>query len=129
MVGFLTDIQSTETFKNSDGPRIIVGILKTSKIFEILVNGFAAVAAAATGNEILKESFMELKIDELIMQTLSSQREVCIQSVYDAIRALLTADDNRVVASQVSEKLVYLLCLFFFSLLILFTSLGLDVKW
>ncbi|KAI6701289.1 hypothetical protein NL676_015613 [Syzygium grande] len=97
----LYDIQSTETFKNSDGPRIIVGILKISKNFEILVNGFAAVAAAATGNEILKESFMELKIDELIMQILSRQREVCIQSVYDAVRALLTADDNRVVASQV----------------------------
>lgn len=59
-------------------------------------------ALAATANEILKESFMGLKVDELIMEILSMQKKVSIQSLYDAIRILLTPDDNRVVASQVS---------------------------
>ena len=65
-------------------------------------SGFGVVALAATGNEILKESFMELKVDELIMEILSIHKNTGIQNLYDAIRVLLTPDDNRVVASQVS---------------------------
>lgn len=72
---------------------------------EILNSGFSVVAASATGNEVVKESYMELKIDELILEILSRQRNDSIQSLYDAIRVLLTPDDNRVVASQVSVGL------------------------
>lgn len=78
-------------------------ILDQSQNFDILNSGFSVVVDAATGNEILKESFMELKVDELVMRLLSKQTRPGIQSLYDAIRVLLTADDNRVVASQVSE--------------------------
>lgn len=60
-------------------------------------------ASAATGDEIVKESFMELKVDELVMEIMSIHKNTGIQNVYDAIRALLTPDDNRVVASQVSK--------------------------
>ncbi|KAF2316624.1 hypothetical protein GH714_041965 [Hevea brasiliensis] len=99
---FLYDVQSTETFRSSDGPTILAGILKgESESLDILDCGFNVVAAAATGNEILKESFMELKIDELILQVLNRQNTGNVQSLYDAIRVLLTPDDNRVVASQV----------------------------
>lgn len=45
---------------------------------------------------------MTLKVDELIMEIMSMHKNVSIQSLYDAIRVLLTADDNRVVASEVS---------------------------
>lgn len=69
-------------------------------------SGFAVVAASATGNEVVKESYMELKIDELILEILSRQRNDSIQSLYDAIRVLLTPDDDRVVASQVSAGLL-----------------------
>ncbi|KAA8538646.1 hypothetical protein F0562_028160 [Nyssa sinensis] len=67
----------------------------------ILNSGFSVVAAAATGNEILKESFMDLKIDELIIQLLRGQHKRSINSLFDVIRILLTPADNRVVASQV----------------------------
>lgn len=98
------DLQSTETFWNSGGPSIVLGILNHGgENLDILNGGFAVVAAAATGNEVLKESFMELKIDELILQTLNRQSKGSIQSLYDAICILLTPDDNRVVASQVSQ--------------------------
>lgn len=102
----IADIQTTETFRNSDGPSILVGILNdSSQNLDILNSGFAVVAAAATGNEILKEAFMELKIDELILQLLNRQSKGSVQSLYDAIRVLLTPDDNRVVASQVSQQI------------------------
>lgn len=65
-------------------------------------SGFRVVASATTGDEIVKESFMELKVDELIMEIMSINKKTGIQSLYDAIRVLLTPDDNRVVASQVS---------------------------
>lgn len=69
---------------------------------DILSSGFAVVAAAATCNEVIKESFMELKIDELILRALSVKSEGSFESLYDSIRVLLTPDDSRVLASQVS---------------------------
>lgn len=81
-----------------------MGILRdASQNADILNSGFSVVAAAANGNEILKESFMELKIDELVVQIMKSQGKGRVNSLYEAIRVLLTADDNRVVASQVSK--------------------------
>lgn len=102
MAALLHDLQSTETFRSSGGPLILIGFLNSgSENLDILNSGFAVVAAAATGNEVLKELFMELKIDELILQTLQKENSGSIQSLYDAIRVLLTPDDTRVVASQV----------------------------
>eukprot|EP00257_Ricinus_communis_P017923 XP_015576491.1 armadillo repeat-containing protein 6 [Ricinus communis] len=99
---FLYDVQSTETFRSSGGATILAGILKNgNENIDILDSGFSVVAAAATGNEILKESFMELKVDELILQALNGQHKGSIQNLYDAIRVLLTPDDDRIVASQV----------------------------
>ncbi|CAK8571199.1 unnamed protein product [Lathyrus sativus] len=98
----LRDVQSTGTFQNSNGPRIIVGILHDNKQnVDVLNNGFRVVASAATGDEIVKDSFMELKVDELIVEIMSIHKNPGIQSLYDAIRVLLTPDDNRVLASQV----------------------------
>lgn len=99
----LTDIPSQEIFKNCCGPKLVMNILDGSQSSSILNSGFAAVAAAAAGNEVLKQSFMELKIDELMMRILTKQSKLVIPSLYDAIRILLTADDNRVIASQVSQ--------------------------
>ncbi|XP_023511541.1 armadillo repeat-containing protein 6 [Cucurbita pepo subsp. pepo] len=102
MVLLLQDLHSTEIFRNSNGPKIVMDVLNNGKEnVDILHGGFAVVAAAATANEVLKEIFMEMNIDELILQTLSTHRGDCISSLYDAIRVLLTPDDNRVVASQV----------------------------
>ncbi|GMJ05607.1 hypothetical protein like AT4G33945 [Hibiscus trionum] len=102
MASLLTDVQSSETFRASGGPKIVMGILgDRTHDLDILNSGFAVVAAAATGNEVVKQSFMELGIDELILQVLSGQTQGSVQSLYDAIRVLLTSDDNRVVASEV----------------------------
>ncbi|KAK8622285.1 hypothetical protein V6N13_117208 [Hibiscus sabdariffa] len=102
MASLLTDVQSSETFRSSGGPKIVVGILRDgTRDLDILNSSFAVVAAASTGNEVVKQSFMELGIDELILQVLSGQTQGSVQSLYDAIRVLLTSDDNRVVASEV----------------------------
>ncbi|KAF4391600.1 hypothetical protein G4B88_030751 [Cannabis sativa] len=101
MSSVLHDLQSTETFRASGGPSIVVNILNGGvQNLDILNSGFAVVAAAVTGNEVLKDEFMELKIDELILHALNRPGEGSIQSLYDAIRVLLTPDDNRVLASQ-----------------------------
>ncbi|RXH88125.1 hypothetical protein DVH24_042196 [Malus domestica] len=102
LASLLHDLQSREAFRASGGPKILVGILTDGfENIDIVSSGFSVVAAAATSNEVIKELFMELKIDELILQVLSVKREVSIESLYDAIRVLLTPDDNRVLASQV----------------------------
>ena len=61
-------------------------------------------AAAATGNEVIKEAFMEMKIDDLLIKLLKRKENRNIQSIYDVICVLVTADDNRVVASQVRSN-------------------------
>ncbi|RDX57832.1 Armadillo repeat-containing protein 6, partial [Mucuna pruriens] len=102
LASLLHDVQSTGTFHRCDGATLVIGFLVDNKQNEeVLSSGFRVVASAATGDEIVKESFMELKVDELILEILSLHKNKGIQSLYDAIRALLTPDDNRVVASQV----------------------------
>ena len=59
----------------------------------------AVVAAASTGNEVIKEAFMEMKIDDLQIKLLKRKENRNIQSIYDVIYVLVTADDNRVVDS------------------------------
>lgn len=99
------DVQSGDTFQRSGGPKMVMAILSdNSQSTNILNGGFSVVAAAATGNEIVKESFMELKIDEFMFQILRTHDKGSIHSLYDAIRVLLTPDDNRVLASQVSNS-------------------------
>lgn len=91
-------------FRNCTGPNIVVDLLRgSSSDSDLLDAGFAVVAAAATGNEVVKQLFMELKIDEFILQVLNRESKTTIRALYDAICALLTPDDYRVVASQVSR--------------------------
>lgn len=101
MSSLLHDVQSTETFKQSGGSKVVVDILNGSKSSKLLDGGFAVIAAASTGNETLKEAFMDLKVDEIFIQTMREQAKGSMQSLYHAIRVLLTPDDNRVLASQV----------------------------
>ncbi|XP_073027613.1 uncharacterized protein [Primulina eburnea] len=102
LASLIHDLPSSEIFRENGGPTIIVGILSQErKDTSILDSSFSVVAAAASGNEVLKESFMDLKIDELIFQIMKEHNGESIPSIYDAIRVILTSDDNRVVASQV----------------------------
>ncbi|XP_073118550.1 uncharacterized protein [Henckelia pumila] len=102
LASLIQDLPSSEIFRENGGPKIIVGILSQErKDASILDSSFSVVAAAASGNEVLKESFMDMKIDELIVQILKEHNGESIPRIYDAIRVILTSDDNRVVASQV----------------------------
>lgn len=102
LASVIHDLQSTEIFKENGGPKIVVGILSNEREdVKILDSCFSVITAAATGNEVLKESFMDLKIDELIFQILKEHNGGSIPSIYDSIRVILSSDDNRVVASQV----------------------------
>ncbi|KAK8657020.1 hypothetical protein V6N13_098954 [Hibiscus sabdariffa] len=97
-------VQSSETFRSSGGQKIVVGILRDgTQDLDSLNSNFAVVAAASTVNEVVKQSFMELGIDELILQVLSGQTQGSVESLYDVIRVLLTSHDNRVVASEVRK--------------------------
>ncbi|XP_047078151.1 armadillo repeat-containing protein 6 [Lolium rigidum] len=98
----IRDVGGTEKFRQSQGPKIVMGILKGALgSTDILDGGFSVVAAASAGNEVVKDAFMDLKVDELILQVMRDKSNSKVQSLYDAIRVLLTPDDNRVVASQV----------------------------
>ncbi|KAL7591982.1 hypothetical protein Lser_V15G34510 [Lactuca serriola] len=102
LAAFLHDLQSTETFRQCGGPKIVIGILtdETQNV-NILNSAFSVIAASATGNEVLKEAYVELHIDELIVKIMKNHKKGSISSLYDAIRVLLAADDTRVIASQV----------------------------
>uniref|UniRef100_A0A453PLN2 Armadillo repeat-containing protein 6 n=1 Tax=Aegilops tauschii subsp. strangulata TaxID=200361 RepID=A0A453PLN2_AEGTS len=97
----IRDVGSTEKFRQSQGPKIVMDILKGAlENSDILDGGFSVVAMASAGNEVVKDAFMDLKVDELILEVMRNKSNSKVQSVYDAIRVLLTPDDNRVVASQ-----------------------------
>ncbi|KAL9264446.1 Armadillo repeat-containing protein [Drosera capensis] len=99
----LHDVPSAEIFLKHGGPSAIMDILQFSgENLDVLNACFSVVSAAATGNEILKESFMNLKIEERIIHIMKTHSKGSIPSLYDAIRVLLTSDDNCVVASQVN---------------------------
>lgn len=98
----LRDVPSTEKFRRSEGPKIVMDLLQGgSENSDLLDAGFSVVAAGSAGNEVVKESFMDLKVDELILRVMKDKSKSNVQSLYDAIRVLLKPDDNRVVASQV----------------------------
>ncbi|OEL12690.1 hypothetical protein BAE44_0026294 [Dichanthelium oligosanthes] len=59
----LRDVGSTEKFRQSEGPKIVMDILKGgSENSDLLDAGFSVVAAGSAGNEVVKESFMDLKV-------------------------------------------------------------------
>lgn len=102
LTALLRDVQTAQTFHKCSGPEIVMGILKQDTQNSGVLNGcFSVIAAAATGNEILKEAFINLKIDQLLIDTLKGHNKGSVPGVYDAIRVLLTPDDYRVAASQV----------------------------
>ncbi|MCD7470491.1 hypothetical protein HAX54_010406 [Datura stramonium] len=75
LVSMIHDLQSTEIFRESNGPKMVMNILNNRKEnLSILNSGFSVVSAKQQGS---------------------------IPYLYDAVRVLLTSDDNRVVASEV----------------------------
>ncbi|XP_021738477.1 armadillo repeat-containing protein 6-like [Chenopodium quinoa] len=102
LTSLLRDVQTAQTFHKCGGPDIVIGILnQDAQSSEILNACFSVIAASATENEILKEAFVNLKIDQVMVNTLKGDNKGSFPSMYDSIRVLLTPDDFRVAASQV----------------------------
>ncbi|KAG6470020.1 hypothetical protein ZIOFF_070980 [Zingiber officinale] len=107
----LHDAQSREIFQQNGGPKVVADMLSGNRKNPVILDSsFSVVVAASTNDEILKESFMELKIDELILQILKEQPKDTLYGLYDAIRVLLTPDDTRVLASQNSTAALHWTC-------------------
>ncbi|XP_078157354.1 ARM repeat superfamily protein [Carex rostrata] len=96
------DLQSSESYRRCGGIRTVMDILHgPPRSLDIRESSFAVIASASTGNEVVKESFMELKVDQLLVEAVKEESNNNMQSLYDAIRVILTPDDPRVAASQV----------------------------
>jgi len=67
--------------------------------------GAAAVAAAATRNEQIKEMFMDMGVDELLIHLLTkyAKDDEILHVACDAIRSLVTDDDQRPATSKVGN--------------------------
>ena len=65
---------------------------------------FPVVEVAVTGNEVIKEAFMEMKIDYLLIQLVKRKENRNIQRIYNVICVLVTTDGNCVVASHVRSN-------------------------
>ena len=65
---------------------------------------FPVVATAPTGNEVIKEAFLEMKIDDLLIKLLKRKENTNIQRISNVICVLVIADGNCVVDSQVRSN-------------------------
>ncbi|KAJ3700205.1 hypothetical protein LUZ61_003910 [Rhynchospora tenuis] len=98
----ICDLQSSESFRQCGGLKTVMDILHGApKILDIRANAFSVISSASTGNEVVKESFMELKVDALLVESVKEESNYNMPSLYDAVRVILTPDDGRVAASQV----------------------------
>ncbi|KAJ4764866.1 Armadillo repeat-containing protein 6 [Rhynchospora pubera] len=96
------DLQSSESFRQCGGLKTVIDILHGApNSLDIRANAFSVISSASTGNEVVKESFMELKVDVLLVESVKEESNYNMPSLYDAVRVLLTPDDGRVAASQV----------------------------
>lgn len=94
-------------------------VLFLQELYETMNRELSCIAAnilavAASKNETVKDTFMDLKADEAIVQYLRNHAEemgsdgAALQAACDAIRALTVADDDRPAASNVMLMACYL---------------------
>ncbi|KAM0871379.1 hypothetical protein ACQ4PT_039426 [Festuca glaucescens] len=111
----IRDVGSTEKFRQSQGPKIVMDILKGAlKNTDILDGGFSVVAAASAGNEVVKDAFMDLKvfgysrkfaeigIAEVLVIALREQ--VAPSSLPSACAALKAIAVNEEICRSISEN-------------------------
>ncbi|CAM6059604.1 unnamed protein product [Sphagnum tenellum] len=114
LCSLLADDNGRERFGSANGPQIVLEALTKDDSISHL--GAAVLAAAATKNERLKEMFMDLGADCLLVEYLKRhqfQRDLnskttsysapdaaALQAGCDAIFSLVTADDMRPAASK-----------------------------
>ncbi|CAM6010840.1 unnamed protein product [Sphagnum balticum] len=117
LCSLLTDDNGRERFGSANGPQIVLEALATDDVKTFISHlGAAVLAAAATKNERLKEMFMDLGADCLLVDYLKRHRfqrdlnsrttsysapdAAALQAGCDAIYSLVTADDMRPAASK-----------------------------
>lgn len=102
-----------EAFLKENGPQVVLEALASENVelYESMNRELSCIAAnilavAASKNETVKDTFMDLKADEAIVQYLRNHAEemgsdgAALQAACDAIRALTIADDDRPAASN-----------------------------
>ncbi|CAK9193229.1 unnamed protein product [Sphagnum jensenii] len=107
-MNFCLDDQNRGRFKNSDGPQMVVQALALEDGGKVTACGAAAVAAAATRNEQIKEMFMDMGVDELLIHLLTkyAKDDEILHVACDAIRSLVTDDDQRPATSKVFRNAI-----------------------
>ncbi|CAM6129689.1 unnamed protein product [Calypogeia fissa] len=103
----LTDDSSREKFKLYHGPQIVFESLSMENVSDkILENGAAVVAAASTKDEDVKDMFVHLKVYEVLVAQLKKHQTYpgVVQGVCDALRSLVTADDERIAVSRAFQN-------------------------
>jgi hypothetical protein len=70
---------------------------------KVLEHGATVVAAASLKNEDVKDIFIHLKVHEVLVDQLKKHQTYTgvVQAVCDALRSLVTADDERIAVSRV----------------------------
>ena len=100
---------------------------------EISCTAATVLALAATKNEVLKETFMDLGADEALVRYLKNHAEemvsdgAALQAACDAIRSLIVADDDRPAASKVILFLHFSVSMHHFSVLFVCSRCGIYV--
>ncbi|KAI5071142.1 hypothetical protein GOP47_0013393 [Adiantum capillus-veneris] len=97
------DAENKDKFKRAGGARMLMDILtRANKGHDNIRLSCGLVSAAATGDEIAMEQFMDLNAAQEFSKLLkeSTNDESLVILICNAFKALVTSDDNRVVASK-----------------------------
>ncbi|MCO5547179.1 hypothetical protein L7F22_000622 [Adiantum nelumboides] len=97
------DAENKDKFVRASGPQMLMDIMtRAKKGHDNIRLACTLVSAAAAGDEVVKEQFMDLNAAEEFPKLLkeSTRDESLVILICSASKALVTSDDNRVVASK-----------------------------
>ncbi|KAJ7522000.1 hypothetical protein O6H91_19G078200 [Diphasiastrum complanatum] len=101
-ISLLEDYSNRLKF-SAGGPELVVdALLLNPGSVHVAGSASAIIAIATTGNESLKQSFMDLKADEALVRLLQKPPKdlASLQKICDAVRSLVVADDESAVTSK-----------------------------
>lgn len=99
----IQDAENRDKFRRSGGPEILMIVLTAQdEGHDNKVNACTMLSTSATCDELAMEQFMELNVAKELPKLLKENMndENLVIAICNAFRALVTADDGRVVASK-----------------------------
>ncbi|KAL3683333.1 hypothetical protein R1sor_001355 [Riccia sorocarpa] len=106
LTSVLTD-NRREQFIRCNGPQIVFEVLSSERASPDAVGEAAdAVTISALQNEDVKDAYMHLKVYEVLVRQLQKYQSNSrvIDGVSNALRSLVTADDDRIAASRTFQN-------------------------